>query len=60
MPLYDLKCANCGRVFEVIQPNHWTPNPLCSCGGPTKRLPCAASPQFKGPGFYATDYKEKP
>jgi putative FmdB family regulatory protein len=69
MPLYEYKCAACGKVFEVIQkfvdePLHVHPE----CGGTVERLVSASALQFKGSGWYVTDYgkngsaahKEKP
>jgi putative FmdB family regulatory protein len=57
MPLYEYKCASCGDVFEVIQkfsdePLHEHPG----CGGPVERLISASALQFKGSGWYVTDY----
>jgi len=57
MPLYEYKCAACSEVFEVIQkfsdePLHVHPG----CGGTVERLLSAPSLQFKGSGWYVTDY----
>ena len=57
MPMYEYKCASCGDVFEVIQkfsdePLHVHPG----CGGAVERLISAPSLQFKGSGWYVTDY----
>ena len=68
MPLYEYKCAKCSEVFEILQkfsdePLHEHPG----CGGPVERLLSAPALQFKGSGWYVTDYgrngsapKEKP
>lgn len=57
MPLYEYKCAKCGDVFEVIQ--KFADAPLAShdsCGGAVERLLCSPALQFKGSGWYITDY----
>jgi|SRR5579871_810795 len=57
MPLYEYKCAKCGEVFELIQkfsdePLHEHPG----CGGPVEKVLSAPALQFKGSGWYVTDY----
>lgn len=57
MPLYEYKCEGCGETFEVIQ--KFADEPLKvheKCGGAVHRLMSAPSFQFKGSGWYATDY----
>jgi len=57
MPLYDYKCARCGEVFEVKQ--KFSDPPLTvheGCGGEVRRLLSAPALQFKGSGWYITDY----
>lgn len=57
MPLYEYKCEGCGETFEVIQ--KFSDEPLTvheKCGGPVHRLLSAPAFQFKGSGWYATDY----
>jgi putative FmdB family regulatory protein len=57
MPLYEYKCANCGDVFEVMQ--KFADAPLTtheSCGGAVERLISSPALQFKGTGWYITDY----
>jgi len=58
MPIYEYRCGSCGRLFEVIQ--KFSDEPLTSdpeCGkGPVERLISAPAFQFKGTGFYITDY----
>ncbi|MEO8026943.1 MAG: zinc ribbon domain-containing protein [Bryobacteraceae bacterium] len=60
MPIYEYRCDSCGRVFEVIQ--KFSDEPLQvdpECGkGPVERLISAPSFQFKGTGFYITDYNK--
>lgn len=57
MPLYEYKCEGCGETFEVIQ--KFADDPLTvheKCGGPVHRLLSAPAFQFKGSGWYVTDY----
>ena len=57
MPLYEYKCDNCGDLFEVMQ--KFADAPLTThekCGGPAHRLLSVPALQFKGSGFYITDY----
>jgi putative FmdB family regulatory protein len=57
MPLYEYKCSGCGKTFEVIQ--KFSDEPLKThpeCGGPTERLLSLSALQFKGSGWYVTDY----
>src|SRR6476646_3859064 len=57
MPLYDYECHKCGKVFEVRQ--KFSDEPLKVhevCGGPVHRLLSVPSLQFKGTGWYVTDY----
>ncbi|MCA1581982.1 MAG: hypothetical protein LC796_11455 [Acidobacteria bacterium] len=57
MPIYEYLCQKCGRKTEVIQ-NHSDPPPKkCPhCGGAVKKAFSAPAIQFKGSGFYITDY----
>jgi putative FmdB family regulatory protein len=60
MPMYEYKCSSCGKVFELIQ--KFSDAPLQShgeCGGAVERLVSAAALQFKGSGWYITDYAKK-
>jgi putative FmdB family regulatory protein len=57
MPLYEYQCDQCGDVFEVMQ--KFSDEPLRThekCGGPVQRLLSAPALQFKGSGWYITDY----
>ncbi len=57
MPLYEYQCAKCGKKSEFIQnfsDPHETKCPRC--GGVLKKLLSSPAVQFKGSGFYATDY----
>lgn len=60
MPLYEYECAKCGHRAEVIQRVGDGPIGPCSeCGGEMGRLLSAPSFQFKGSGWYVTDYARK-
>lgn len=57
MPLYEYKCDKCGNVFEKLQ--KFADDPLKTheeCGGSLERLLSASALQFKGSGWYVTDY----
>jgi len=57
MPLYEYKCEGCGEVFEIQQ--KFADEPLAvhaKCGGRVERLISAPALQFKGSGWYVTDY----
>ena len=57
MPIYEYKCDQCGEVFEVRQKFADEPVKVHEkCGGPVHRLMSTPSFQFKGTGFYVTDY----
>jgi putative FmdB family regulatory protein len=62
VPLYEYQCDACGKRFEVIQKSYSDPAPdACRvCGnGPVHRLMSSPAIQFKGSGFYITDYAKK-
>lgn len=57
MPLYEYQCDTCKSVFEVMQ--KFSDNPITvheNCGGRVHRLLSAPALQFKGSGWYITDY----
>jgi len=57
MPLYEYQCQECGEKIEVVQRFDDEPYTICSsCGGALKKLISAPAIQFKGSGFYLTDY----
>ena len=59
MPLYEYQCEHDGR-FERIQKFSDPPLTVCpKCGGPVQRLLSAPAIQFKGTGWYVTDYARK-
>lgn len=60
MPLYEYKCSRCKDEFEVLQKFSDAPLRVCrKCGGGLERLISTPSIQFKGPGWYVTDYARK-
>jgi len=61
VPLYEYECDACGRRFEVIQKYSDAPVEVCrECGkGPVRRLLSSPAIQFKGSGWYITDYAKK-
>ena len=57
MPLYEYQCDACGHRFEVIQKFSDAPIDVCpKCGGPVGKLLSSPAIQFKGSGWYITDY----
>ena len=57
MPLYEYACRKCGEHVEVIQRMSETPDQHCpKCGGDMKKMASSPAIQFKGSGFYKTDY----
>jgi putative FmdB family regulatory protein len=57
MPLYEYECEACGKTFELIQKFSDTPLTVHQeCGGEVHRLLSAPALQFKGKGWYVTDY----
>ena len=57
MPIYEYQCRQCNERQEVIQNFSDAPLTECSkCGGEMKKLISSPAIQFKGSGFYKTDY----
>lgn len=57
MPLYEYECDACGHRFEKIQRFSDPLEDKCpTCGGPVHKLMSSPAIQFKGSGFYITDY----
>ena len=60
MPTYEYECAHCGHRFEAFQ--KMTDEPLEACPKchrkPRRLIGSGAGIIFKGPGFYATDYRK--
>ncbi|MGH9356357.1 MAG: FmdB family zinc ribbon protein [Terriglobia bacterium] len=60
MPLYEYQCKGCGAIVEKIQKFSDAPLRKCEkCGGKLERLLSSPAIQFKGSGFYITDYARK-
>ena len=57
MPLYEYQCDACAHRFEVIQKFSDAPIEVCpKCGSPVHKLLSSPAIQFKGSGWYITDY----
>lgn len=60
MPLYEYQCTKCKHTFEKIQKFSDPPVTECpKCGGKVEQLLSAPAIQFKGAGWYVTDYAKK-
>jgi putative FmdB family regulatory protein len=60
MPLYEYECEVCGQRFERIQKFSDPPIEKCpSCEGGVRKLLSSPAIQFKGSGWYITDYARK-
>jgi putative FmdB family regulatory protein len=60
MPLYEYQCKKCGHRFEKIQKFSDKMVKKCpDCGGPVEQVISAPAVQFKGSGWYVTDYAKK-
>ena len=60
MPLYEYKCLSCGRLMERIEKVAGPHLKKCPhCGGKVERQIAAPAIQFKGAGWYVTDYAKK-
>ena len=57
MPLYEYACQKCGERIEIIQKLSDPPYTHCpKCSGEMRKLISSPAIQFKGSGFYKTDY----
>ena len=60
MPLYEYECKKCGHRFEKIQKFSDKMVKKCpDCGGQVEQMISAPAVQFKGSGWYVTDYAKK-
>jgi len=60
MPIYEYSCKKCGKTIELIQKfSDPDPKKHQGCGGALTKLVSAAGFQFKGTGWYVTDYARK-
>jgi putative FmdB family regulatory protein len=61
MPLYEYQCDSCAHRFERIQKFSDPLVEICpNCGGAVRKLLSSPAIQFKGSGWYITDYAKKP
>ena len=60
MPIYEYQCESCGQRSEVMQRLSDAPLEICEeCSGKLRKLISAPAFQFKGSGWYVTDYARK-
>jgi putative FmdB family regulatory protein len=60
LPLYEYECEACRHRFEALQKFADPPLETCpKCGGRLRKLQAAPAFQFKGSGWYVTDYAKK-
>ena len=60
MPIYEFRCKKCNNQIEVIQKFSDKPPTRCKeCGGRLEKLISSSAIQFKGEGWYVTDYARK-
>jgi putative FmdB family regulatory protein len=60
LPLYEYKCVKCGHRFEKIESVNASETKKCpKCGARAERMASAPAIQFKGSGWYVTDYAGK-
>jgi putative FmdB family regulatory protein len=60
MPIYEYKCADCGAHLEKMQKVSDEPLTVCeTCGGKLEKQWSLSGFQFKGAGWYVTDYSNK-
>ncbi len=60
MPLYEYECTECGHRTELLQRHGDPPLEKCpECGSKVRKLFSAPAVQFKGTGWYVTDYAGK-
>ena len=60
MPIYEYQCKKCRETTEVLQKAKDKPLEKCpKCGGPVAKRISSPAIQFKGNGWYVTDYAKK-
>lgn len=60
MPIYEYRCEKCHHQFEILQKINDKSLDTCpKCGGHLTRLVSSPAIQFKGSGWYITDYAHK-
>ena len=60
MPIYEYRCKKCGKQLEVlVRSSDKQPTRCRECGGRLEKLISQTAIQFKGEGWYITDYARK-
>lgn len=60
MPIYEYECLQCKKRTELLQRYGDAPLASCpECGSEVRKMVSAPSVQFKGSGWYVTDYAKK-
>jgi len=60
MPIYEYQCKKCRETTEVLQRSKDKPLEKCpKCGGAVAKIISSPAIQFKGNGWYVTDYAKK-
>src|SRR5215470_9072853 len=60
MPIYEFKCTKCNNTIEVFQKlSDKSPTRCKKCGGRLEKMISSPAIQFKGEGWYVTDYARK-
>jgi len=60
MPIYEFRCTKCNAIIEVFQKfSDKSPTRCKKCGGRLEKMISAPAVQFKGEGWYVTDYARK-
>jgi putative FmdB family regulatory protein len=60
MPIYEYRCTDCNKHVEKMQKVSDAPLTKCeSCGGKLEKMISLSGFQFKGAGWYITDYSGK-
>ena len=60
MPIYEYRCKKCNNQIEVFQKMNDKPPTRCKkCGGKLEKMVSSSAIQFKGEGWYVTDYARK-
>jgi putative FmdB family regulatory protein len=60
MPIYEFRCKKCGNQIEVFQKlSDKSPTRCKKCGGRLEKMVSSPAIQFKGEGWYVTDYARK-
>lgn len=60
MPIYEYQCQKCGEISEVfLRSNDKQPTRCSVCKGKLQKIISQSGFQFKGTGWYVTDYARK-